>query len=160
MKRILSFILTLVVVASLFASLATSAYAANVCSEISGDINSKTTFQVDTKSGLFKGKLTLTQVKSKISVRKLFGGEKIKYVYAGYTVRIEKISGGSRGADRRTQSWNFSKSCTIKLQKNAVYRITVIPYDSANHTIRYGAFRWLQTPKWKASKTRGIVYCG
>lgn len=147
-------------------SMATPALAANnVCSTVGGNYKKATTFIVHTGGGLFKGKIILTQPKTAASVKKLFCGYKETARYAAYFIEVRKISGGTKNADVREGenglNWNCTKTRTISgLQRNAVYRITVTPADSANNTLlNLFGITWLATPTWTAKRTAGVTYC-
>lgn len=166
-KKLFEALLTLITVISLLGSLGVTAHAANVCSGFEGNSSSTRSFTVSTKSRfLLSDKITLKQQKGKMQFQKNWNGFGKSFLYDGYgayTIQVQKISGGDKKSDNRTIRWNYNSSCTIKLQKNAEYRITVTPINNGALSLHYvmkGTFMRWQTPAtWSVSNTKGISYC-
>lgn len=157
MKR-LTVICCLVV---LLLSMTAPAFAANVCSTVGGNANGTVTFTVNTKSRFFGDKITLKQKKGIAVFDGWRNNKPEKQVNWGYTITVKKIDGGTKKADQRTIDWTGG-SKTINLQKNAVYEITVTPYNSSyiiRHALKGSFDYWKKVPSWSISKTKGVSFC-
>lgn len=163
-SRFIRLISALLLVVSLFTSLGADALAASKsCSVIYGNASSSTTFTVQTGSRrLFKSKFTISQSKGTAVYRNWTGAYKKHTLYASYTVTYSKIN--SKGKVVSTGSKSFTgSSCTLKLDCNSTYRITITPsqvgYYTAAH-LCWGAFeKWTSRPSWKVKSTKGVNLC-
>lgn len=153
-KRLVSILLTFVL---LFCAAGQSASAANVCNVISGNSSTTTSFKVETKGGLFKGKLTLTQTKGVANGMKWTGGSKTYSLYGQYTVTYKK-----EGGKEKTVSWR-DKNLTLKLDKNSTYIVTVKPDPRTSIHMRQlfkaGFYGWKSNAYWSVRKTSGVLLC-
>ena len=162
-KRVAPLMLALFLVVSLFTGLAATASAANVCSFISGSNKSSVTFTVTTDKAFLGDKIVLKQSKGKAVFFTWLSKEKVADCYGNYTIIVRKISGGKDKPDYRELDWKNSGSKSISLQKNAVYKITVQPWDNTA-TVAWNIFRgafdhWKTRPTWSVGKTRGVSFC-
>ena len=164
-KRIMSLALALICVLTLFSWNPVTADAANVCGCISGDSTTEKTFIVNTGNRfLLADKIKLTQAKGIMNFTNWtgFGNKQIKGNCA-YEITVWKTSGGSKKIDFRVLRWNYGNSYTIRLQKNAVYKITVSPINDGDLTLHYarkGTFiDWESPATWWINTTKGISSC-
>ncbi|MBQ6846405.1 MAG: hypothetical protein IJO61_04665 [Oscillospiraceae bacterium] len=156
MKRTIALIL--VIVMSII--MVPTTYAANVCSQISGNCNYEKTFTVNTKNfPILSEKITLTQTKGKYEYRPAISAsysKKVKTGYMAYNVYYKK-SGDSKW---KSKKWT-GKNCSITLKKNSTYTIRVVPYNTTSLNLRFGgsSIYWRSPATWSVSKTRGVDLC-
>lgn len=154
----------LLLVVSLFTSLGTGALAADKsCSVIYGNANASKTFTVETGNRrIFKSKFTISQSKGKARYRSWPGAYKNHNLYAAYTITYSKLN--SEGKVVSTSSKRMTgASCTLKLDCNSTYRITISPDQSGRYTathLNWGAFeQWISVATWSVKKTKGVNLC-
>lgn len=157
MKHITALFLLLLVLTGLFA---TSAAAANVCTEVRGGPSKSVTFTLTTKRGWTGQKITLKQSKGKAKGQHWFGGQDKTYqVYGTYRVSCTDLSNGKT----TYKNW-YTSSCSLYLKANRTYRITVT-WDQGLQHIRYrslyngGFYGWVSQPSWWVKSTRNVVLC-
>jgi hypothetical protein len=161
MKKALATVLAMMIILATFT---TTAFAANVCSQIDGNSRRSRTFTVDTgKRFILKDKIKLKQTKGVFRYDNWVGKSKTAKGYDKFSVKVEKIEGSS-GVGKVKYYTLKGKSLTIKLDKYSTYRITVTPASTSDLTARYwlkGCFDYWEKPaSWKISTTKGIIACG
>ncbi len=156
-RRMFAWFLVMVLALGLISTTALAARK-NVCMQIRGNAAAKQTFRVVTGSRwLFKDKITLTQEKGLYFFRGWTGLDKTVEMYGKYDVTYKKV-----GGRERTVKWT-GRSCTLHLDRNSVYTVTIRPIDDAEMQVRslfhgYGV-RWTRTPSWWIKSTKGIQLC-
>lgn len=163
-SNLIRLISALLLVLSLFTSLGVGALAGNKsCSVIYGNAKTSQTFTVQTGSRfVFKSKFTISQSKGTAIYRNWPGAYKKHSLYASYTVTYSKIN--SKGEVVSTSSKSFNgANCTLKLDWNSTYRITITPSQEGYYTaahLCWGAFeKWTSQPSWVVKKTKGVDLC-
>ena len=117
MKKSKKLISSLIVLAVMFASLSANAFAANVCTQISGSSVRSTSFIVYTGSRwLSSDKITFSQTKGTMNI--LSGTMKTQSAYDCYTIQYKKD-----GAKNWTSKTFYNGSATLSLDKNSTYII-------------------------------------
>lgn len=159
MKKTTKRILTLVMLVAMCLSMAMSVSAANVCSQITGSTATTRTFKVKTgKRFLLSDKLTFKQSKGVLRYETLGGREKTFNAYDTFCIRYQK-----EGSSTVKTAELKNGSCSIKLDKNSTYIVTVSSEGHGALQVRY-IFKgligdWQKNPTWKVSKTAGIDFC-
>ena len=78
-------------------------------------------------------------------------------MYGKYDVTYEKEEGSVK-----TVKWT-GRNCTLRLDQNSVYTVTIRPLDDAELQVRslfHGySVRWTRTPSWWIKSTKGIQLC-
>ncbi|MCD7823170.1 MAG: hypothetical protein LUG86_04030 [Oscillospiraceae bacterium] len=162
LKRLVSLLLVVV----LCVTMTSSVFAKNVCVNVSGSSASKTTFTVVTGSSWkSNGKITFTQSKGTIKYTNNAYCTSTVSTYGAYTVSyicIKDNGATSTGYD----SWRYSKTFSMTLQKNATYIITVTPYSvdtvfsycrSSSWIVKARtAFMYSYDPSWKTNATWNV----
>lgn len=141
-------------------SLSAEVFAANVCQEIKGNSNKSVTFRIITgKRFLFKDKVTFRQDKGTLLFSNWSGSkEKRVAAYDTFTIRYRK-----EGSSTWKTATMKNGSCTIKLDYNSTYIVTVTPASLTELQFRYflkGAIEhWEKPAAWRIGKTKGVTLC-
>lgn len=156
-RRMFAWFLVMVLALGLISTTALAARK-NVCTQIRGNAAAKQTFRVVTGSRwLFKDQITLTQEKGSYLFQGWTGRYKTVAMYGKYDVTYKK-----EGGRARTVKWT-GRNCTLRLDRNSVYTVTIRPFDDAELQVRslfHGySVRWTRTPSWWIKSTKGIQLC-
>lgn len=142
----------------------TSCFAANVCSNVSGNskFNAKTTFVAKTtsKTSLTKDYIKLGQNKGVMKYTSWLNKSKSFSCYGRYWVTVTDTKSKRVVYDK---AWKDS-SVKIKLPaKNRTYKVVVKSASFADYQVAYvlkGAMdSWIKYAKFTATKTKGITFC-
>ncbi len=153
MKRVLAALLVLI----FCLSLVSTAFAANVCGNISGNSKSSKSFTINTGSRwLGSDKVTFTQSKGTYYYRTPFSSSKKTTDYMCYKIRY-RIRGTSAWT---TKQWK-GKKFTLSLKKNKIYEVKVEPYSNIDFGFTKGRTikSWATPSYWSVTSTKGIISC-
>ncbi len=162
MKRVLSFFFAIMLIFSMFASIAVSAYAANLCKPVKGTSAKTVTFTVKTGSRVCgANRIILTPSKGVINTTNKFTGRRsTSKQYGFYQVYITDKKTG-----RTTWLSLYGKKLTIPLDPNRTYTIKIVPNNeslkwqmSILNIWEYGS--WKKNASWSVTRTYGITACG
>lgn len=135
----------------------TPVFAANVCTNISGNATSTKSFTINTGSRwLWNDKITFTQTKGTYEYRTPFSSSKTATDYMRYKVSY-RIKGTSSWT---TKQWK-SKNLTLSLKKNKTYEVKITPYNNVDMSFHTGRQikSWKKVATWSVKSTKGIISC-
>lgn len=166
MKKILSIITIIALLCGVIPF--SSASAANVCYDISGNLNSTTKFEVTTGGKLFSSeKIVITQSKGTI-LRRKFGSSNGTWSFSEYGCFNVKVKDNKTGKTVYSKTHWKGNKLTIpssRLKRNRAYSVIIegIPYDfvgSGYTTVKYKFIKWEKPASWRVTKTGGnILVC-
>lgn len=160
MKKSSKRIISLILLVAMFASFSINAFAANACTQVSGNSAKTTTFTVYTGSRwLGSDKIKFTQTKGTMNILSGAMNWKTQSAYDCYTIQYKKA-----GDKNWTTKTFYGSSATLSLAKNTTYTIRIIPGSSQLLQLnRCGLLKaymgWKSYPTWKVTSTRGINFC-
>lgn len=158
MKKAGKQLIVAVLILALSMSLTLNVFAGNVCKQISGSSDGACTFTVETGNVfLLSEKISFDQDKGVLNY--LWAcNYKTKELYDTFTIRYQK-EGSSESKTKKMDGG----SCSIKLEPNSTYTITVTPADSRTLQFKYwylGSIgSWESPATWCIKSTRGIKLC-
>ena len=158
LKRSVAIVLLISILSTL---LCANAFAANVCNQVSGNLNSNGYFIVTTGRGWLLGQtITLSQNKG-IAVYRKAGFKKYttSNIYGHYKVSVRLLSGN--GDTPKPFVW-YGANCKIRLGKNSKYLISIIPIKNNLEYVKLPINflqYWKKLPTWSVKKTRNISLC-
>ena len=159
MKKAGKQLIVAVLILALSMSLTLNVFAGNVCKQISGSSDGACTFTVETGIVfLLSEKISFDQDKGVLRYLSWPGEYKTKKVYDSFTISYQK-----KGSSESKTKEMDGGSCSIKLEPNSTYTVTVTPASVQKlqlHHLLLGAIgSWESPATWCIKSTRGIKLC-
>ena len=170
-KRLLSLILCVAAVLSLFLTVAEASGAARTCSEgeIIGDASGTYEFYVTTGKKWTR-EIKLSQTQAKLTRDAWDDCERTEDTYGSYHIKVYKRNGDEYEFVKGYE-WEDKSQTISGFNSNSKYKIELVPYTideiADAHPVKYSAYRsfrksnwgsmyWESYPQWSISSSKGI----